>query len=53
MNKELICCIAVAILSTAIAAYLNLFWGIAVGIIWGQALYEISHAPCKKTPDID
>lgn len=53
MNKVLICCIAVAILSTAMAAFLNLFLGIAFGVIWAFALYEISLAPCKKTPEID
>lgn len=48
MNKVLICCIAVAILSTALAAYFNLYWGIAFGIIWGLTLYEIKHAPVNK-----
>ena len=53
MNKELICFIAVTLLSTAITTFFNLFAGIVVGIIWCIGIYEVSIAPCEKTPEID
>ena len=53
MNKELICFIAVTLLSTAITTIFNLFAGIVVGIFWCIAIYEVSIAPCEKTPEID
>ena len=53
MNKELICFIAVTLLSTAITTIFNLFAGIVVGIVWCIGIYEVSIAPCEKTPEID